>query len=788
MKKNKASSLHMSPRKTLSFTQQLRRRLLWVMGGVFVLIMVIGSFSFYKTYDTMARNDLAVVKRTLTALRTDWRALSHHRDVKPALWLATHLPRHSRLILEHKGQKIAVPQSPLKLEGWPRREITLTRQLDANTTLTLETIIVPDTPYWLFMLRPLAAIASITLLLLWSLGRWTRQQEKRFDALEQIIDGYRKHDDAQVQQTLQTFDRHTRQPDELNHSVAALQQAMDEIQRLNAMAQKTYSLLGKLNEVIVEVNENGTIEQTNETWHRYFADNITHLNEIIHPEDREGWRWALQKCQEQDRHLIRQRMRFMVRGTPRWFEARFFCEKTDRGLQLIGILQDIQQSYEHERTIHHMAFHDTLTELPNRVLMEDRLNTAMAMAHRDDTHVGVLFFDLDHFKQINDTLGHEVGDQLLIQVADRVQRIIRPHDTLCRWGGDEFVLLAPRLKCCEDTKVIARKVREAIARTFEIDGHQLNISTSIGIACYPDDSDSLQALLSFADKAMFHAKAQGRNQVVAFADMGTQGDAKQALYLQHRLHTAIQDGAIEVWYQPIVEITTGRVQAVEALARWHDDELGWISPATFIPMAENLGLICPLGQHIIERALDDLKQLKENDLLAQVHINLSTRQLFSHVFAQWLHEACEQRALLPQQLVLEVTESIALRDVAHALEQLHALQQQSYWVALDDFGTGYASLSQLDELRPVEVKIDRSFIEKLDNEAGRMTLRGIVDIARASDIRVVAEGVETADQLEAARKAGVQLVQGYYYARPMPLEALIDFLQAQKTRPEDGQN
>ncbi len=533
-------------------------------------------------------------------------------------------------------------------------------------------------------------------------------------------------------------------------------------------------------------DQDGTLQQTNDTWQRYFDTAVHTLSEVLHPEERDSWRYALEKCRQEDRHIIKQRLRLMVRGKPHWFEARFFCEKTDDGLKLTGILQDIQQSYEQERTIHHMAFHDTLTQLPNRVLMEDRLQTAIALAQRDGSHVGVLFFDLDHFKQINDTLGHEIGDQLLIEAAQRVRRIIRPHDTLCRWGGDEFVLITPKLRACEDAKIVAQKVLETFRQPFEINGHQLSVSTSIGIACFPDDSDLMQALLSFADKAMFHAKAQGRNQVVAFADMGTGSDETQTLYIQHRLHQAIEAGTIDVWYQPIVDIVSNRVQAVEALARWQDEELGWISPATFVPMAENLGLICPLGQAIIDQALDDLQQLQQADLLGQVHINLSSRQLFSHAFAPWLHEACQRRGLLPQQLVLEVTESIALRDVAHALEQLHELQQDGFWVALDDFGTGYASLSQLDELHPDEVKIDRSFIQKLDSEAGQLTLHGIVNIAHASDIRVVSEGVETEAQLDAVRRAGVELVQGYYYARPMPLDELITFLKAQKTRPEDG--
>lgn len=769
-----------------SFSQSLRRRILYVMGGMFAFIMVIGSFSFYLTYSTMTENDRAHGVKMLTALTTDWpyiKAISHPNLTQ---WLATHLPRHSQLTLKTGRQQLAVPEKRPDIEGWPKRELTFERRLDDRTTLTLHMVIVPDTPYWQFMLRPLAAIAVVTLLLLWVLGRWARRQSRRIQALEEMIEGHETQDEARIQAALDAFERHTRSRDEMSHAVQTLLESMTEIQNLNRAAQQTHDLINRLNEIIVRVSESGEIHDTNETWRRYFPDAPTSFTDLIHADDREAWTLAVDKCREQGRDIIRQRLRLLVEGAPRWFEARFFCQRTETGLCLTGILQDIQQTYEQERTIHHMAFHDSLTQLPNRTLMEDRLKTAMAMAQRDGSHVGVLFFDLDHFKQINDTLGHEVGDKLLIEVAERVKKIIRPHDTLCRWGGDEFVLVTPKLKECENAKIIARKVREAMATSFHLDGHQLSISTSIGIACYPDDSEELQALLAFADKAMFHAKAQGRNQVVAFADMGSQGDGAQALYLQHRLRQAIDEGKIQVWYQPIVELSSQRVQAVEALARWHDDDLGWISPATFIPMAENLGLICPLGQHIIEQALDDLKHLNENDLLAQVHINLSTRQLFSHVFAQWLQQACEQRALLPQQLVLEVTESIALRDVSHALAQLHALQQQGYWIALDDFGTGYASLSQLDELHPDEVKIDRRFIQKLDAEAGRLTLRGIVDIARASDIRTVAEGVETAEQLSAARDAGVQLVQGYYYARPLPMETLIDFLQAQKTRPTDG--
>jgi diguanylate cyclase (GGDEF)-like protein len=423
-----------------------------------------------------------------------------------------------------------------------------------------------------------------------------------------------------------------------------------------------------------------------------------------------------------------------------------------------------------------MALHDTLTELPNRVLLEDRFKVALRLASRHADQVGVCFIDLDHFKLINDTLGHKAGDRLLVAFAARLRAQLRAGDTLARWGGDEFVLLLPEMDDQDGIRQVTDKVIAALQAPLDLDGNEIRVTFSMGAAVFPGDGDDMETLFSHADRAMFYAKAQGRNQVCFYSDMTSKGIGKKDLYIQNRLAAAIDQGLIQPWFQPIVDAGSGRCTSVEVLARWEDTENGWISPATFIPMAENLGLIHELGNQIMLASLDALQRFHARGEGIVVAVNISKRQLFIRSFCDWLLAEVERRGLRPNQVVLEVTESVALNDVERGADHVQELRQAGFLIAIDDFGTGYSSLSQLHEMNAVELKIDISFVRRLGEPAGKSMVQAIVNMAYALGMKTVAEGVETRESADTLAQMGVSCLQGYLFGKPMPLEAFEAWL------------
>jgi len=479
---------------------------------------------------------------------------------------------------------------------------------------------------------------------------------------------------------------------------------------------------------------------------------------------------------------FRGRYRFQTPARPeQWLECRFVVERNEDGAitGARGVLRDITKSYLQERHITYMALHDALTGLPNRVLLEDRIKQAIQQAARNGNRVGVCFIDLDHFKNINDAYGHKAGDALLLTLSQLLRGCLREGDTLARWGGDEFVVLLPDLSSAESVRQVAQKMVEAMRQTVMLDGLSINATFSMGIAVYPDDEGEgdIDSLLAQADRAMFYAKSQGRNNFQLFADMSTKGLGKKELYIQTRLAQAIRDRRIAVWFQPLVSaqpLSGGRVRlhGVEALARWHDADLGWISPGSFIPMAENLGLIGELGLLVRRQAFEQFRTWSRTHPGLTLSINISKRQLFATDFMSTLMADVEHYGLDPHSLVLEITESVALMDVEFAEERLRQLARAGFTLAIDDFGTGYASLSQLHELPIGELKIDISFVRRVHSEEGLRMTQGIVSMAQALRLRTVAEGVEDEATARVLRDLGVDLLQGYHFGRPCPASEL----------------
>jgi diguanylate cyclase (GGDEF)-like protein/PAS domain S-box-containing protein len=555
------------------------------------------------------------------------------------------------------------------------------------------------------------------------------------------------------------------------------------------LEQQSYlETIALLEEAVIELSGDGIILRASPGWNQ-----LTHrddslgreIYESIHPHDVEVLRsqFAALLAGEKNQVALRLRLSPLPANPAQeiWIECRLLSHKDVDGrvMGIRGVLRDITQTYLHEKQITHMALHDALTSLPNRILLEDRIKIALRLAARAGRMVGVCFIDLDHFKVVNDSLGHKAGDRLLIAFADRLRAELRIGDTLARWGGDEFVLLLPDMVSEKDIRQVAEKVILALQQPLDLDGSETRVTFSMGAAIFPSDGGEVDTLFSHADRAMFFAKAQGRNQVCFFQDMESKGLGNKELYIQNRLTQAIDQGKIETWFQPIVDASSGRCTSVEVLARWHDEEYGWISPATFIPMAENLGLIRELGLHILKSSLDAARDWHALGVSIMLAVNVSKRQLFTHSFTEHLLGEVLERGLKPAMVVLEVTESVALSDVKNGAERVSELRQAGFHIAIDDFGTGYSSLSQLHEMRADELKIDISFVRRLQEPSGLNMVQAIINLAGLFGMKTVAEGVEDQGTAEKLRDLGVNCLQGYFFGKPMPREAFMDWLREQ---------
>jgi diguanylate cyclase (GGDEF)-like protein len=635
--------------------------------------------------------------------------------------------------------------------------------------------------YWL-----LAVAAFITMMLWLALGRWLTFTVRRLESLDQALDAYAEQAPPErvERQLLPARER----PDEINgvaNAISELARAVDARQREQAIYLETLALL---EEAVLELDCDGMIQRASPGWNKLaHCDNAVGRNllEFIHPEDAGALatQCTVLRSGEKNNLLFRVRLAGASASQQSWIECRFlgFRDKDGTVAGIRGVLRDITQSYLHERQISHMALHDALTELPNRVLLEDRIKVALRMAERTGDKVCVCFIDIDHFKNVNDTLGHKAGDRLLVAFAERLRKELRSGDTLARWGGDEFVLLLPGMHTEPDIREVTHKLGAVIQKPLLLDGVEMRITFSLGAAIYPDDADNGDVLFSQADRAMFYAKAQGRNQVCFFGDMASKGIGKKELYIQNRLANAINTGLIQAWFQPIVSAHTGACASVEVLARWQDAELGWIPPDTFIPMAENIGLIRELGQQVWLASLDMLAHCRHAGWDMGFSVNVSKRQLFIPSFTELALVELARRGLAPHDITWEVTESVAIRDVERAAERLQELKAAGFRIAIDDFGTGYSSLSQLHEIHADELKIDISFVRRIHEPAGMSLIQAIVHIASALGLKTVAEGVEDVQSAAVLRELGIDYLQGYHFARPMPRDAFLEWLNARRS-------
>jgi len=441
--------------------------------------------------------------------------------------------------------------------------------------------------------------------------------------------------------------------------------------------------------------------------------------------------------------------------------------------------RDITQQREAEAEVRRLAYYDELTGLPNRALLKDRLEQILADVRRAPRLLALLFLDLDRFKTINDTLGHATGDLLLQAVTERLGDRSREDETLARLGGDEFVLLIHRIRCPEDAAVVARRLIAALEEPFVIEGRALHVSASVGISVCPSDGDDAEALLTKADVAMYSAKERGDG-IFQFYDPLMDAKALEKLTLENDMRHALRQDEFVVYYQPQVDLASGAVVAAEALLRWRKEDGTIVSPGKFIPLAEASGLIVPLGEHVLNSACRQAVLWQESGFPPiRLAVNVSARQLERRGFVSRVGEILRDTGFDPANLELELTESAILLDPDRAAETLAELRELGIGIALDDFGTGHSSLSNLSRLPIQTLKLDRSFVRSCSSEIGNRTIvTAVLAMARGLGLRVVAEGVETVDELCFLRDSHCDEVQGFYFCRPVVAEEFIEFARA----------
>jgi diguanylate cyclase (GGDEF)-like protein len=425
----------------------------------------------------------------------------------------------------------------------------------------------------------------------------------------------------------------------------------------------------------------------------------------------------------------------------------------------------------------HMAHHDALTGLANRSLFNDRLNHAIIQATRQHSKVAVLFVDLDRFKTINDSLGHNIGDKVLNIVTKRLGRSLRAEDTLARQGGDEFTILLEGLETAGQASEVARKILQTISRPLRVEQNELYISCSIGISLFPDHGQNASELLMQADAAMYQAKSEGRNDYQFFSHDLTQ-QALERLSLESQLRAGLLNAELVPYFQPQIDAASGRLIGFEALARWHHPEQGMISPARFIPLAESTGLIHQLDLVIIRQAMKQFAGWYSQGLSPGVlSVNMTVRHFQHQEFLETLHRLIEETHFRAEWLEIEVTESQLMTKPEAAIEVLQQVHQAGIRIALDDFGTGYSSLSYLKRLPITKLKIDQSFVRDLPHDEEDISItRAVIALAKSLGLEIIAEGTETAEQIEFLLEQGCSQMQGYFYARPLPAKDAEQFV------------
>ncbi len=501
---------------------------------------------------------------------------------------------------------------------------------------------------------------------------------------------------------------------------------------------------------------------------KYDKDPQSHkLEEIIHQKETNK---VEMKCYKFD-------------GTSYWGEIHIAPVPDPNGdiRYFVGIVVDITDRVKLRKQLEHQVTHDSLTSLPNRALLWDRLHQATLHAKRNKRIVAVLFIDLDRFKLINDSLGHLLGDKLLEEVANRLLATAREYDTVSRLGGDEFVIVLAGIEQEEDAVNCAMRVLEEVSKPYQIQGHTLNTTASIGICFYPKDGKTVETLLKHADLSMYRAKEKGRNNF-KFYTSGSNKAVNRLLKIENNLRTALQNHEFKLVYQPIIEIKTGKVIGCESLIRWHNPELGQVRPDEFIPIAEENRIIGKIGEWVLARSCKTITSLEEIGIQNfNMAVNLSAREFKQKGLIDLISKILRKYSIDPKQIHLEITERVVMEDIEYVIDILNKLKDLGVHIELDDFGTEYSSLSYLIRLPIDAIKIDLSFTRALYAKAENESLvKSIIALGKSLGIRIIAEGIENQKQYNFYKENKCDFGQGYLMSKPLSYDELIEFLKAQR--------
>ena len=541
------------------------------------------------------------------------------------------------------------------------------------------------------------------------------------------------------------------------------------------------SLIEHSSDIIKVIDGSGTIVYESPSVERLLGHTAgdligTPVQQHIHPDDVEGFMAALAAPEEDTRSV---EFRFQERGGG-WRPLEATVNHLLDNPDVAGVVlncRDISARKRDEATIRHLAYFDALTGLPNRMLFNDRL--AQALAHsrrRGERGLAILFFDLDRFKTINDTLGHGAGDELLRATAERLTCCVREEDTVARLGGDEFLFLLPGVDEVKNAARVAQKILDLFAAPFQITGHELHVTTSIGISLFPLDGNDAETLVRNADTALYRAKEEGRNRYQLYAP-AMNAVAFRRLVMENNLRRAVERNELTLHYQPLVSLETGETLSVEALIRWNQSEIGAIAPSEFIPMAEETGSIVPLTRWILHTACTQMKKWQDAGIAPRtVSVNVSARRFNDSHLPSMISEVLRSTGLDGTSLTIELTESVMMENVEATINTLQQLKDLGIKISIDDFGTGYSSLSYLKRLPIDTLKIDQSFVRDIPSDSDDVAIAMlIIAMAHNLDLSVVAEGVETEEQATFLRSRSCDIMQGYVVSRPKPAGEVEQF-------------